>query len=65
MTVIIDEIVSNIRALSRDSVLAPETLRALVAAVLEAVEREHERKMRLDAELDLRGVAESHRRRDR
>jgi hypothetical protein len=65
MQVIIDEIVSNVRALSRESVLAPETMRALVAAVLQAVRSERELEGRRRAELDLRGVAESHRRGER
>lgn len=65
MQVIIDEIVSTVRALSRDSVLAPETMRALVAAVMQAVRAERELESRRRAEVDLRSVAESHRRTER
>lgn len=65
MQVIIDEIVSTVRALSRESVLAPETMRALVAAVMHAVHAERELESRRRSEVDLRGVAESHRRTER
>lgn len=44
MNVIIDEVISRVRAIDGRSALAPETLRAIVDAVLAAVraERDHE-----------------------
>jgi hypothetical protein len=40
MQVIIEEIISNVRAMDRDSVLAPDTLRQIVEACLRAVREE-------------------------
>jgi len=54
MQVIIDEVVSNVRALSGESVLAPETMRRIVEAVLEAVRAERDHADRVAEEGSLR-----------
>ena len=63
MEVIIDEIVSNVRVLDRESVLAPATMRQIVEACLRAVrdERAHSEREREERSVD--GVLETLRRR--
>ena len=54
MQVIINELVSNVRALDGQSVLSPATLQRVVATVLEAVHQEEEHKQRMLEEKSLK-----------
>jgi hypothetical protein len=54
MQVIIDEVVSRVRAIDGRSALAPETMRAIVDTVLAAVREEmaHDRRVRQERAAD-------------
>jgi hypothetical protein len=56
MQVIVDEIVTTVRAVDGDSVLAPKTLQAIVRAVLQAVAEQKAHERRAEAELRLDGA---------
>lgn len=53
MEMIINEISSSVRALDSDTLLAPETLKKIVRAVLEAVEarEEHRERQRIEQQV--------------
>jgi hypothetical protein len=44
MEVIIEEVISRIRTTSSEAALSPNTLRAVVSAVMEAIEADNRRK---------------------
>lgn len=50
MEVIINEIVSSVRAVDSETLLAPETLNRILHAVLEAVREQQEHQDRVSAE---------------
>lgn len=54
MQVIIDEVISRVRAIDGRSALAPETMRAIVEAVLAAVKAEmaHDERVRHERAVD-------------
>jgi hypothetical protein len=56
MDVLIEEIVSQVRAIDGGTSLPEPMLRQIVGAVVEAMRRERDRERRLEAEHDLRGI---------
>jgi hypothetical protein len=54
--VIIDEVVTTLRAVDGEALLAPQTLEKLVRAVLRAVNEQQDHARRVDAELSLDGA---------
>jgi len=54
--VIIDEVVTTLRAVDGDALLAPQTLDKLVRAVLQAVNDQQDHAKRVDSELSLDGA---------
>ena len=57
MQVIIDEIVSNVRALDRDAVLSPATLQKIVEACLRAVREDLAHEQRSSGERKVSSVS--------
>lgn len=55
MQVIIDEIVNNVRAVDRDTVLSPEVMRQVVDACVRAVQQLHSHDLRAKEEQSVGG----------
>lgn len=55
MDIYINEVTSTVRAVDDDTLLAPETMRAIVRAVLEAVEAKEAHRARVQAEQRVAG----------
>jgi hypothetical protein len=58
MDVVIEEVVSRIRAVDGQALLAPSVAQELVRLTLEAAREEREREKRREAETRLRGAGE-------
>ncbi len=56
MDVMIEEIVSHVRAVDGGSALPEPMLRQIVTAVVEAMRRERDHERRIEAEQDIRGL---------
>lgn len=61
MQVVIDEVVSQVRAVDGDAVLAPETLHHIVSAVMRAIEDKERRGANEDEELSQKNYQQRNR----